>query len=55
MEADGLSQAARAVTEWPDLETAARQLKQNPLAWIGRWEPLIAAAYAEIRPLLAGK
>lgn len=55
LEAEGMTQAARAVTEWPDLETAARQLKQNPLGWIARWEPLIAAAYGEVRPLLRSK
>lgn len=55
LEAGGLTQAARAVTEWPDLETAARQLKSNPLQWIERWEKTITAAYAEIRPLLSGK
>ncbi len=55
LEAGGLTEAARAITEWPDLETAARQLKQNPLTWILRWEKTISAAYAEIRPLLSAK
>ena len=55
LEAAGLDHAARAVVEWPDLESAAAQLKQNPLSWVMRWEALIAAAYAEVRPLLRAK
>lgn len=51
----GLDHAARAVEEWPDLETAAGQLKQNPIPWLLRWEAEIAAAYAEVRPLLRAK
>ncbi|MBV9849299.1 MAG: hypothetical protein JO250_06390 [Armatimonadetes bacterium] len=52
LQAEGLENAARAVAEWPDLENAAGQLKQEPIAWLLRWERLIAAAYAEVRPLL---
>ena len=40
------------MTEWPDLETAAVQLKHEPIAWLMRWEHLVSAAYAEVRPLL---
>ena len=50
--AEGLPNSARALTEWPDLDRAALELQRQPLAWIGRWEPLLSAAYAEVRPLL---
>ncbi len=52
LQAEGLECAARAVSEWPDLDTAANELKHEPIAWLMRWEHLIAAAYAEVRPLL---
>jgi len=55
LEAEGLSAAARAITEWPDLETLANRLKRNPISWVLHWEPRIAAAYAEVRPYLRGK
>jgi len=55
LEADGLPHAAQAITEWPDLETAARQLKSRPLDWLFRWEALVSAAYAEVRPVLRSK
>ena len=55
LEAEGLSAAARALTEWPDLETLATRLKRNPISWVLHWEPRIAAAYAEVRPYLRGK
>lgn len=53
LQAEGLENAARAVTEWPDLETAAGQLKREPIPWLLRWEHLVSAAYAEVRPLLS--
>ena len=52
LQAEGLENAARAVNEWPDLETAAQELKREPIAWLMRWEHLVSAAYAEVRPLL---
>ena len=55
LEAEGLSKAARALTEWPDLETVAQRLKRNPISWLMHWEPLITAAYSEVRPILRGK
>ena len=55
LEAAGLDNAARAVVEWPSLETAVRLLKQSPLPWVMRWEALIAAAYTEVRPVLRRK
>ncbi len=55
LEAAGLDAAARALTEWPDLETLARRLTRDPLSWVLHWEPRIAAAYADVRPLLRGK
>ena len=55
LEAEGLVSAAQAINEWPDLETAAKQLLNNPIAWLMRWEPLITAAYAEVMPLLRTK
>ena len=56
LEAEGLSAAARALTEWPaDLETLATRLKRNPISWVLHWEPRIAAAYTEVRPYLRGK
>ncbi len=55
LESAGLDHAARAVSEWPELEDAARQLKQSPIPWLVRWEALISAAYAEVRPLLRAK
>jgi len=54
LEAEGLPKAARALTEWPDLETAAQRLKSDPISWLMHWEPLIAAAYAEVRATLRG-
>jgi len=55
LEAEGLSKAARALTEWPELEPLAQRLLRDPLSWVLHWEPLIAAAYAEVRPYLRGK
>lgn len=55
LEGAGLDKCARAVSEWPDLEGAARQLKQSPIPWLLRWEALITASYAEVRPLLRVK
>lgn len=55
LEAEGLESAARALTEWPDLEPLAKRLLRDPLSWVQRWEPLIAAAYTEVRPYLRGK
>ena len=55
LEAEGLSRAARALTEWPDLETLAQRLRRDPLSWVRHWEPLIASAYTEVRPYLRGK
>lgn len=56
LEAEGLSAAARALTEWPaDLETLATRLKRDPISWVLHWEPRISAAYTEIRPYLRGK
>ncbi len=55
LSAAGLDHAAQAVSDWPDLETAAKLLKQTPLPWIMRWEAQISAAYAEVRPLLRAK
>ena len=55
LEAEGLQKAARALTEWPDLEPLAVRLRRDPLSWVLHWEPLIAAAYAEVRPYLRGK
>ncbi len=55
LEAAGLANASRALTEWPDLDTAANRLLRDPLSWLLHWEPRIAAAYAEVRPLLRGK
>jgi len=55
LEAAGLTHAAQALTEWPDLETLARRLQRDPISWLKRWEPLIASAYAEVRPCLLGK
>jgi len=55
LQVQGLTAAAQAVSEWPDLETAAAQLKTEPLRWLLRWEKLISAAYAEVRPLLTSK
>ena len=52
LQAEGLEDAARAITDWPTLEGAAAQLKHDPLPWLVRWERLVSAAYAEIRPLL---
>ena len=52
LEAEGLPRSAQAMTEWPDLEQAAEQLKTKPLIWISNWEPLITASYAEVRKLL---
>jgi len=55
LEVQGLTAAAKAVSEWPDLETAAAQLKTEPLRWLMRWEKLVSAAFAEVRPLLVSK
>jgi hypothetical protein len=55
LRAAGMDRAAQAVSEWPDLETAATLLKNAPLTWIMRWEAQIAAAYTEVRPLLRAK
>ena len=56
LEAEGLSAAARTLTEWPaDLETLATRLKRDPISWVLHWEPRLSAAYAEIRPYLRGK
>lgn len=55
LESAGLDHAARAVSEWPELEDAAHQLKHSPIPWLMRWEALISAAYAEVRPLLKTK
>ena len=56
LEAEGLSAAARALTEWPDgIETLAARLKRDPISWVLHWEPRISAAYAEVRPYLRGK
>ncbi len=53
--AEGLTHCAQVVAEWPDLETAAVQLKHEPLRWIARWESAVAAAYAEVRSFLSTK
>ena len=55
LEAEGLSHAARALSEWPDLEAAAQRLKRDPISWVLHWEPLIASAYSEVRASLRGK
>ncbi len=55
LEAAGLEIAARALAEWPDLETVARRLQRDPISWLMHWEPLINTAYAEVRPYLRGK
>jgi len=55
LEAEGLTNAARALTEWPSLETAAQRLLRDPIPWLKYWEALINAAYAEVRPCLRGK
>ena len=55
LEAEGLTGAARALTEWPTLEALAVRLKRDPISWLLHWEALVAAAYAESRPYLRGK
>lgn len=55
LQAEGLDTAARIVTEFPTLEIVARQLLRDPQAWLLRWEPLVTAAYAEVRPYLGAK
>jgi hypothetical protein len=55
LEAEGLSNAARTLTEWPELEALATRLKRDPISWVLHWEPRITAAYAEVRPYLRGK
>ena len=55
LESAGLDRAARALTEWPDLEALAWRLMRDPLSWVLHWVPRIAAAYADVRPLLRGK
>ena len=56
LEAEGLSAAAQALTEWPSsLETLASRLKREPISWVLHWEPRIAAAYTEVRPYLREK
>lgn len=55
LEAEGLENAARVLTEWPELEPLAKRLLRDPLSWVLYWEPLIAAAYTEVRPYLRGK
>jgi len=55
LEVQGLTAAAQAVSEWPDLEAAATQLKTEPLRWLMRWERLVSTAFAEVRPLLISK
>lgn len=52
LEAEGLPKSAQALTEWPELETAAKELLDTPINWIMRWEPLISSSYAEVRRLL---
>jgi hypothetical protein len=52
LQAEGLENAATALTAWPDLETAATQLKHEPIAWLMRWEHLISTAYTEVRKVL---
>jgi len=52
LEAEGLSNAARALTEWMDLDGVTNRLKRDPISWLLHWEPLISAAYSEVRPLL---
>ena len=54
LNADGLDQAARAIVEWPDLDTAANQLTRDPVLWISRWELIISGAYSEVRRVLPG-
>ena len=55
LEAEGLAHCAKVLTEWPELEPLAQRLLRDPLSWVLHWEPLIAAAYAEVRPYLRGK
>ena len=55
LEAEGLAAAARALTEWPELEALTTRLKRDPISWVLHWEPRISAAYAEVRPYLRGK
>lgn len=55
LQVQGLTAAAEAISEWPDLEAAAAQLQSEPLRWVMRWERLVSAAFAEVRPLLASK
>ena len=55
LEAEGLTHASSALTEWPDLETLTRRLKREPLSWVLDWEPRVAAAYTELRPYLRSK
>lgn len=52
LQAEGLENTAAALTAWPDLETAAAQLKHEPIAWLLRWEHLVSLAYAEARRFL---
>ena len=52
LQAEGLEQAAAALTAWPDLELAAAQLKHEPITWLMRWEHLVSLAYAEVREFL---
>jgi hypothetical protein len=52
LQAEGLENAAAALTAWPDLDTAAAQLKHEPIAWLMRWEHLVSLAYAEVRRIL---
>lgn len=52
LQAEGLDNAARAVVEWPEMDVAIRQLSREPIAWVMRWEPIISAAYAEVRKYL---
>ncbi len=52
LQAEGLESAAAALSAWPDLDMAAAQLKHEPIAWLMRWEHLIATAYAEVRRVL---
>ena len=51
----GLTDTARVVAEWPELEAAALACKREPLRFINQWETLVASAYSEVRPLLRGK
>jgi hypothetical protein len=54
LEAEGLPGSAKALIEWPELNVASKELLNQPIDWILRWESRIAAAYTEVRGHLQG-